>query len=232
MGVSKNDGTPKSSHFNRVFQYKPSILGYHYFWKHPNGSNHVFFFPECAGMNEQRPISRYIIIYIYTCLRYTLYPPPPPPKKKRNEVEPPNKKIQKVCSSEFEGEARGTVLRFDVSFPEGLTKTRHGQKFFENLPPPQKIDSSIHQSLLLSSLHIGLYLPAAVLIYTYSPLPPTMGLELCVCRIITYLYLLQSLCALYHISCMNFICTAEPHVAQIHAFCIHISIRYSQSVKF
>ena len=26
---------PKSSHFNRVFHYKPSILGYHYFWKHP-----------------------------------------------------------------------------------------------------------------------------------------------------------------------------------------------------
>ena len=35
MGVSKNRGTPKSSHFNKVFHYKPSILGYHYFWKHP-----------------------------------------------------------------------------------------------------------------------------------------------------------------------------------------------------
>ena len=35
MGVSKNRGTPKSSHLNRVFHYKPSILGYHYFWKHP-----------------------------------------------------------------------------------------------------------------------------------------------------------------------------------------------------
>ncbi len=35
MGVSKNRGTPKSSHFNRIFHYKPSILGYHYFWKHP-----------------------------------------------------------------------------------------------------------------------------------------------------------------------------------------------------
>ena len=38
MGVSKNRGTPKSSHFNRVFPYKPSILGYlRYldFWKHP-----------------------------------------------------------------------------------------------------------------------------------------------------------------------------------------------------
>ena len=28
---------PKSSHFNRVFHYKPFILGYPYFWKHPNG---------------------------------------------------------------------------------------------------------------------------------------------------------------------------------------------------
>ena len=38
LGVSKNNGTPKSSilnHFNRVFHYKPSILGAHpYFWKH------------------------------------------------------------------------------------------------------------------------------------------------------------------------------------------------------
>ena len=35
VDVSKNSGTPKSSHFNRVFHYKPSILGYPYFWKHP-----------------------------------------------------------------------------------------------------------------------------------------------------------------------------------------------------
>ena len=27
MGVSKNNGTPKSSHVNRVFHYKPSIWG-------------------------------------------------------------------------------------------------------------------------------------------------------------------------------------------------------------
>ena len=31
MGVSENSGTPKSSIFNRVFHYKPSILGYPYF---------------------------------------------------------------------------------------------------------------------------------------------------------------------------------------------------------
>ena len=45
MDVSKNRDTPKSSiligfpqiiYFNRVFHYKPSIWGYHYFWKHPN----------------------------------------------------------------------------------------------------------------------------------------------------------------------------------------------------
>ena len=35
LGVSKNNGTPKSSIFNRVFHYKPSILGYPYFWNHP-----------------------------------------------------------------------------------------------------------------------------------------------------------------------------------------------------
>ena len=35
MGVSKNRGSPQIIHFNRVFQFKPSILGYPYFWKHP-----------------------------------------------------------------------------------------------------------------------------------------------------------------------------------------------------
>ena len=35
MGVSENSGTPQIIHFNRVFHYKPSILGYHYFRKHP-----------------------------------------------------------------------------------------------------------------------------------------------------------------------------------------------------
>ena len=36
MDVSKNRGTPKSSILIGVFHYKPSILGYPYFWKHPN----------------------------------------------------------------------------------------------------------------------------------------------------------------------------------------------------
>ena len=29
---------PQIIHFNRVFHYKPSILGYPYFWKHPFGA--------------------------------------------------------------------------------------------------------------------------------------------------------------------------------------------------
>ena len=40
MDVSKNSGySPQIIHFNRVFHYKPSILGYPYFWKHPNIGN-------------------------------------------------------------------------------------------------------------------------------------------------------------------------------------------------
>ena len=35
MGVSKNNGAPKSFNFHKVFHYKPSILGYPYFLKHP-----------------------------------------------------------------------------------------------------------------------------------------------------------------------------------------------------
>ena len=35
MGVSKKIGYPQITHFQRVFHYKPSILGYPYFWKHP-----------------------------------------------------------------------------------------------------------------------------------------------------------------------------------------------------
>ena len=37
MDVSKNSGfSPQIIRFNRVFHYKPSILRYPYFWKHPN----------------------------------------------------------------------------------------------------------------------------------------------------------------------------------------------------
>ena len=35
MDISENNGTPKIIHFNRIFHYKPSILWYPYFWKHP-----------------------------------------------------------------------------------------------------------------------------------------------------------------------------------------------------
>ena len=37
-GVSKNNGIPKSSILIGFFHYKPSILGYPYFWKHPYDS--------------------------------------------------------------------------------------------------------------------------------------------------------------------------------------------------
>ncbi len=57
-------GPPKSSHFNRVFPYKPSILGYPYFSKHPNCS------PMMEGIllasGHSRPERRGI--YICLCL--------------------------------------------------------------------------------------------------------------------------------------------------------------------
>ncbi len=41
LGVSKNRGkTPQIIHFNKMFHYKSSILGYHYFWKHPYLEDH------------------------------------------------------------------------------------------------------------------------------------------------------------------------------------------------
>ena len=37
MGVSKNRGTPKSSVLKSGFPlFSPSVLGYHYLWKHPD----------------------------------------------------------------------------------------------------------------------------------------------------------------------------------------------------
>ena len=36
MGVKKRGKNPQIIHFNNVFHYKPSILGYPYFWKHPD----------------------------------------------------------------------------------------------------------------------------------------------------------------------------------------------------
>ena len=47
MDVSKHRGTTKSSILNRVFHYKPSILGAHpYFWKH---HTHMFTFNFLHG---------------------------------------------------------------------------------------------------------------------------------------------------------------------------------------
>ena len=39
MDVSENGGYPQIMNFNKVFHYKPSILGSPYFWKHPQ--NHL-----------------------------------------------------------------------------------------------------------------------------------------------------------------------------------------------
>ena len=50
MGVNPKNGgfSPQIIHFNRDFHYKSSILGYPFFWKHPNCTTilcAVFFFP-------------------------------------------------------------------------------------------------------------------------------------------------------------------------------------------
>ena len=45
MDVSENNGTTKIIHFNRVFRYKPSILGYPHFWKHPYQAHISLFCP-------------------------------------------------------------------------------------------------------------------------------------------------------------------------------------------
>ena len=45
-------GLPTNHPFNRDFHYKPSILGYHYFWKHPPRRWFQIFFhfhPENGG---------------------------------------------------------------------------------------------------------------------------------------------------------------------------------------
>ena len=37
---------PQIIHFSRVFHYKPSILGYPYFWKHPCGTQKMMIFQD------------------------------------------------------------------------------------------------------------------------------------------------------------------------------------------
>ena len=44
MDVSENSGTPEIIRFNKVFHYKPSIWGYHYFRKHPYTSGQITLF--------------------------------------------------------------------------------------------------------------------------------------------------------------------------------------------
>ena len=47
MDVSENSGfSPQIIHFNRVFHYKTSILGYPYCWKHPYGLVFFVFSPK------------------------------------------------------------------------------------------------------------------------------------------------------------------------------------------
>ena len=52
MGVSKNSGTPKSSILIGFSIISPSILGYHYFRKPPNGDLTVIYY---GGKLEKRP---------------------------------------------------------------------------------------------------------------------------------------------------------------------------------
>ena len=56
MGVSENSGTRQIIHFYRVFHYKPSILGYPYFWKHPFGAATIGFLStnEFSGKAQRR----------------------------------------------------------------------------------------------------------------------------------------------------------------------------------
>ena len=45
-GCFRKKWYPQIIHFNRVFHSKPSVLGYPYFWKHPNGIRQNFKFLE------------------------------------------------------------------------------------------------------------------------------------------------------------------------------------------
>ena len=49
---------PQIIHFNRVFHYKPSILGYHYFWKHP------YIVESGNSICCQNPLANYMIGFI------------------------------------------------------------------------------------------------------------------------------------------------------------------------
>ena len=58
MGVSKNRGTPQIIHFNRVFHYQSSILGYPYFWKPPYIHHHskdIMYQQHLTGEHQGMP---------------------------------------------------------------------------------------------------------------------------------------------------------------------------------
>ena len=79
---------PQIMHFNRVFHYKPSILGYPYFWKHPYSSTayvvllqchegFLFFLSKHQTILDQ--VSHYVRLfanikesYVYTDIRHTV----------------------------------------------------------------------------------------------------------------------------------------------------------------
>ena len=73
MGVSKNMGKPPNHPFvHRVFHYKPSILGYPYFWKHPylkNSKNVLLrsIFPNQFGKDHGKLPGRYHQIHLIFC---------------------------------------------------------------------------------------------------------------------------------------------------------------------
>ena len=65
MDVSENSGTPKIIHFNRVFHYKASIWGYHYFPKHPNSGTQRGYVAWCFMWNSWN-LHRFIQIILST----------------------------------------------------------------------------------------------------------------------------------------------------------------------
>ena len=62
----KNWGYLQIIHFNGVFHYKPSMLGYPYFWKHP----HVHPGRLTAGTPTHHPWKERNIIFQFTIFRF------------------------------------------------------------------------------------------------------------------------------------------------------------------
>ena len=84
--VSENRGSPKIIQFNRVFHYKPSILGYPYFWKHPNIAERSFFSlrsgffvlqvkpTQCVEQYSMHNMWEYLSIYVEEYINIPLHP--------------------------------------------------------------------------------------------------------------------------------------------------------------